>query len=502
MGFDPYLQWLQIPPDRRPPSHHELLGLPPDETDRQRIEEAAVHRYQHVRKYALGPQGEEANRLLNEISQAVNSLTRREPGNGRWPQSPLPEPPPVQGRRGAWRHLGRHGRPSSDRDTAAGAATANPGLKTAVAISLSAVGAALVGLLAAWPRPIDVTLAGPESPATAAWGLEDGSEWGEERAHSAAGKAPTGATDTGTAETGTAPGGTTPIGTAAAEGAATSAGPGPTGGPAPAAVMPPGHDRHAARPPATLPVIRLEREKLVDGTAEVTFRFFRNQPWNRNWALGPGKLHLEGNDYEFGEEFDRGPPVRRHEVPRLAADLGLESVSVELEVLVNGVFLTVAGVPRRQAAEALDQRREELELMKERLQVLRSQWNICTSRRATPREKDAARRRLTQELNVERARPAPRPFPLVDFGLPILGPWDELFQPPPAERIPPDWTGEDLLLRAGREIRRLSQEISRAEVECREAARALRESRQALDALRYRCREVSALVYLTGDTLQ
>ncbi len=76
MDFDPYLEWLRIPPDRRPPSHYDLLGLPRAETDSEQIREAAENRYDHVKKYTLpGPLAEHANRLLTEISRALNCLT-------------------------------------------------------------------------------------------------------------------------------------------------------------------------------------------------------------------------------------------------------------------------------------------------------------------------------------------------------------------------------------------------------------------------------------------
>lgn len=74
MKFDPYRQWLQIPPGCRPPDHYTLLGIAEDEEDTQRIEQQATERYEHVRKYTLGPQRDVANRLLAEISQAMNCL--------------------------------------------------------------------------------------------------------------------------------------------------------------------------------------------------------------------------------------------------------------------------------------------------------------------------------------------------------------------------------------------------------------------------------------------
>lgn len=75
MEFDPYEQWLQIPPGRRPASYYDLVGVSAEETDGRRIDAAATRRYEHVRKYVLGPQGEQAHRILSELSRAVSCLT-------------------------------------------------------------------------------------------------------------------------------------------------------------------------------------------------------------------------------------------------------------------------------------------------------------------------------------------------------------------------------------------------------------------------------------------
>lgn len=68
--FDPYHKWLGIPKDQRPPTHYQLLGLAPNETDAEVIDEAAVRQTTHVRAYQIGPHAAECTKLLNEIAQA------------------------------------------------------------------------------------------------------------------------------------------------------------------------------------------------------------------------------------------------------------------------------------------------------------------------------------------------------------------------------------------------------------------------------------------------
>ncbi len=72
--LDPYRQWLKIPVERRPPSYYDLVGVPDDETDRARIDDAAMDRIEQVRTRALGQYAAEVTQLLNELSQALDCL--------------------------------------------------------------------------------------------------------------------------------------------------------------------------------------------------------------------------------------------------------------------------------------------------------------------------------------------------------------------------------------------------------------------------------------------
>ncbi|HUY89607.1 MAG TPA: hypothetical protein VMV10_12805 [Pirellulales bacterium] len=74
MAFDPYWQWLEIPPDRRPADFYALLGLAPLESDPEKIRSAGLARTAHVRRFCLGPHGAEATRLLGELANAFSCL--------------------------------------------------------------------------------------------------------------------------------------------------------------------------------------------------------------------------------------------------------------------------------------------------------------------------------------------------------------------------------------------------------------------------------------------
>ncbi len=92
--LDPYHKWLAIPPGRRPPTHYELLGVSPDETDPEVIAEAALRQTSHVRTYQAGPHSERCVALLNEIAEAratLLDLARRKAYDAT-----LAPPPPVE----------------------------------------------------------------------------------------------------------------------------------------------------------------------------------------------------------------------------------------------------------------------------------------------------------------------------------------------------------------------------------------------------------------------
>ncbi|HET6882415.1 MAG TPA: hypothetical protein VFI31_19775 [Pirellulales bacterium] len=49
-SFDPYRVWLGIPPEARPPTHYELLGISPHEQERAVIEAAVLRQSGCVRR--------------------------------------------------------------------------------------------------------------------------------------------------------------------------------------------------------------------------------------------------------------------------------------------------------------------------------------------------------------------------------------------------------------------------------------------------------------------
>jgi hypothetical protein len=68
--FDPYHQWLGIPPEEQPPSHYRLLGLNDFESDADVISQASDRVMAQIRTFHNGPRAAWAQRLLNELAAA------------------------------------------------------------------------------------------------------------------------------------------------------------------------------------------------------------------------------------------------------------------------------------------------------------------------------------------------------------------------------------------------------------------------------------------------
>jgi len=72
--FDPYWQWLAIPPAEQPPDHYRLLGLKVFESDSQIIARAVQLRIEHVRACDDGVHGDSVERVLQHVAAARDTL--------------------------------------------------------------------------------------------------------------------------------------------------------------------------------------------------------------------------------------------------------------------------------------------------------------------------------------------------------------------------------------------------------------------------------------------
>ena len=75
--FDPYLSWLDIPPEEQPPTHYRLLGLEPFENDPEKIGESVIHLVSRLQDLSHGENIESAQKLLNDVAKAKLCLTSK-----------------------------------------------------------------------------------------------------------------------------------------------------------------------------------------------------------------------------------------------------------------------------------------------------------------------------------------------------------------------------------------------------------------------------------------
>lgn len=69
-NFDPYYEWLGIPPKDQPPNHYRLLGIEVFEPNLNVIERAADRQMGHVRTFQSGKHSRASQELLNRLSAA------------------------------------------------------------------------------------------------------------------------------------------------------------------------------------------------------------------------------------------------------------------------------------------------------------------------------------------------------------------------------------------------------------------------------------------------
>ena len=68
--FDPYYEWLGIPPEEQPASYYRLLGIRDFESSTSVIANAADRQMAFLRTFQTGPHAQESQDLLNQISHA------------------------------------------------------------------------------------------------------------------------------------------------------------------------------------------------------------------------------------------------------------------------------------------------------------------------------------------------------------------------------------------------------------------------------------------------
>ena len=93
--FDPYHQWLGIPPQEQPPDHYRLLAVTRFEGGPDVIGHAADQRMGFLRTFQAGRHAGDAARLLNEVSACADHAALPAPQSGVQVTRCSAPPPPI-----------------------------------------------------------------------------------------------------------------------------------------------------------------------------------------------------------------------------------------------------------------------------------------------------------------------------------------------------------------------------------------------------------------------
>ena len=76
--FDPYSEWLGIPPEEQPPDHYRLLGIEKFESDTELLKKASEAKIEHLRTFQLGEKFSFSQKLMAEVATARVCLLNSE----------------------------------------------------------------------------------------------------------------------------------------------------------------------------------------------------------------------------------------------------------------------------------------------------------------------------------------------------------------------------------------------------------------------------------------
>ncbi|MBY0585914.1 hypothetical protein K2X85_01995 [bacterium] len=86
--WNPYCEWLAIPPSHDPTTPAQLLGLGTGPSDLERVQRAGQRQLRRIEPHLHGPHADVAVRILREITDAIESLTKQLLSLGPEPQPP------------------------------------------------------------------------------------------------------------------------------------------------------------------------------------------------------------------------------------------------------------------------------------------------------------------------------------------------------------------------------------------------------------------------------
>lgn len=249
---------------------------------------------------------------------------------------------------------------------------------------------------------------------------------------------------------------------------------------------------------AKLDAVVLEKQQCSEGKVDLPLSRFRDSLLAGPAFLSGGWLYLDRGAYEFGAEFDPLNPSARHEIPSLAQERRLKSVSVCVVQQSQGFSLLVAAEPELTAIEEIAERKKKIETLRHRSQRLRTHMEKLRTLPDSSEERAAQRDELLQILDLKAPSAPPRPNrddPRFTEDAKAFDQEMAAFRRKEAERKE---FLDSVPQRAAAGIRQTNDEINARETELNELTSEIRSrNARAIEQLKAECRSISVVVFRT-----
>lgn len=249
---------------------------------------------------------------------------------------------------------------------------------------------------------------------------------------------------------------------------------------------------------ARLDAAVLDKQPLNEAKLDIPLSRFRDSLLAGPAFLSGGWLYLDRGAYEFGADFDPLHPAARHEVPGLAKQCRLKSVSVCVAPRSEGFSLMVAAEPEIVSPDDIAQRKKKLETLRKTRQLLIAHSAKWRNSSDTPAAQAAEREELIRLLNLDVPTLPPRPSRDDARFKEHAKAFDQeldAFRRKEAER---QEFLDSVPRRAADGIRQTNDEIAAQETELNQLTSGIRRrNADAIEQLKSECRSVSVVVYRT-----
>lgn len=245
----------------------------------------------------------------------------------------------------------------------------------------------------------------------------------------------------------------------------------------------------------------LDARPFPGGTLELPAGFSAPSDDEAFWYLGGGKLITDTGAYSFGLGYEKAAPVMRQELPQLAQQIGLASVTLELHQRDQKLTLRVVAVPKADSPKAVIDKRTEITRLagvRDRLNYQLREWQRLESSPDSPenRAKKVAVRETIFGILDAQTPPGSSTSPAGNRDPKSPTPGQDSPKTPPESNASRDRKLYSVETLAKNEIARLDASIQQIQNDSTSAVKQSRESEDyAVKQFKASCRKITAVLY-------